>query len=314
VGNQQLTEASAEAAAALLALLDDDQRARATATFADETARRDWHYVPRARRGLALADMSAVQQKAAISLLRTGLSASSFATACLVMALEDVLDDREHGRGPRRGKTGPWGRHRAEYHAIVFGDPSDDAWGWRFEGHHVSVTITVVDGEIADTPHFLGANPASVPDAYRLLAPEQDLAFALLAAMADDERAAAIVSGIAPDDILTTNQPRLDALPPDEGVVVGDLGEGARSAANDLVSHYDRRRRLHAVRDVDRLRFAFAGEPIDGRGHYYRIQGADLLIEYDNTQDGANHIHTVVRDPARDFGDDLLRRHLADHH
>lgn len=303
---------SADAAQRFLDALDEAQRAKAMARVDDDAVRRDWHYVPRARSGLCFADMTAEQQKAALDLLRTGTTESSYATACLVMALEDVLDARERGRGPRRGTQRAWGRHRNEYHAIVFGMPGDDAWGWRIEGHHVSVTITVVDGTAADTPQFLGANPMSVPGSYRLLADEQDLSFALVAAMADDERRSAFVSGVAPDDILTTNAAHLDdVLPPDEGVVVGDLSAGARAVAGTLVGHYVARLPLPIDIDTDRVRVAFAGEAAPGRPFYYRLHGPGLFVEFDNTQDAANHVHTVVRDPARDFGDDLLRRHRA---
>lgn len=302
----------------LLTALDDTQRHRACFPFHEDDGgpRRDWHYVPRARPGLCLADLRTEQQKTVLDLLRTGTTGTSFATACLVMALEDVLDDREGGRGPRRGKQRPWGRHRAEYHVALFGQPGDHAWGWRVEGHHVSVNVTVVGGQadIAVTPQFLGANPATVTGAYRLLAPEQDLALALVTAMTPAERAAAIVADVAPDDILTTNAPRLDAavLPPDEGVAIDELASEPRAIARQLVEHYAAR----LPEEVDRsdLRFAFAGEPVAGRPHYYRIQGSRLFVEYDNTQDGANHVHTVVRDVAGDFGDDLLRRHRAQHH
>lgn len=319
----QLVINTAIAVERLLTSLDDVQRQRACFPFDDspgdhghDGARLDWHYVPRVRPGLCLADLRADQQKTVLDLLRTGTTETSYATVCLVMALEDVLDDREGGRGPRRGKQRPWGRHRAEYHVAVFGEPGDHAWGWRVEGHHVSVNVTVVAGQtdVSVTPQFLGANPANVAGAYRLLAPEQDLALALVDAMTAAERAAAIVADVAPDDILTTNAPRLDAavLPPDEGVAFDDLTQTPRAIARELVAHYAQR----LPEEVDRtgLRFAFAGEPVAGRPHYYRIQGPRLLVEYDNTQDGANHVHTVVRDRERDFGDDLLRRHRATHH
>jgi hypothetical protein len=318
VDGPQLVIHTAIAVERLLTSLDDVQRDRACFPFddGDGSARRDWHYVPRARPGLCLADLRTEQQKTVLGLLRTGTTETSFATACLVMALEDVLDDREEGRGPRRGKQRPWGRHRAEYHVALFGEPGDHAWGWRVEGHHLSVNVTVVGGrtDVSVTPQFLGANPANVAGAYRLLAPEQDLALALVAAMTPAERAAAIVADAAPDDILTTNAPSLDAavLLPPEGVALDELTPVPRAIAHDLVEHYASR----LPEDVDRdgLRFAFAGEPAGGRPHYYRIQGTRLLVEYDNTQDGANHVHTVVRDRERDFGDDLLRAHRATHH
>jgi hypothetical protein len=331
---------SAIAVEHLLTTFDDGQRRRACFVFDEHSGeqdsddryddvRHDWHYVPRARPGLCLADLRAEQQKTVFHLLRTGTTASSYATACLVMALEDVLDDREGGSGPRRGRQHPWGRHRAEYHVAVFGAPGDHAWGWRVEGHHLSVNLTVVTGQpsIAVTPQFLGANPAQVDGAYRLLAPEQDLAIELVGAMTASERGRAIVDDVAPDDILTTNARSLldgdgdgdGVLPPlDQGIAIGELQPGARPVADALVAHYASRLpdapRPPCFATPHDVRFTFAGEPTPGRPHYYRLQGERLLVEYDNTQDGANHIHTVVRDQHGDFGDDLLARHRAAHH
>ena len=313
--NPHPAAATAAAARRFLEGLDDAQRPVAVVSFDDEATRRDWHYVPRERAGLALAAMTAPQQKAAIDLFATGFSLDGFAAACLVMALEDPLDRIEGGSGARRlpAEGRMWGRHRAEYNVLCFGEPGDDAWGWRFEGHHVSVTVTVVDGRCVTVPHFLGANPAEVA-AIRILPREEDLAFALLDAMTAAERRQAVVDGVAPDDILTTNAPALDVLPPAEGVVLGDLGAPARAAAEALVGVYLAREPHPRSVDLESLRFAFAGERAHRRPHYYRVQGDDLLVEYDNTQNDANHVHTVVRTPGGDFGDDLLRAHLATAH
>jgi hypothetical protein len=62
------------------------------------------------------------------------------------------------------------------------------------------------------------------------------------------------------------------------------------------------------------VRFGWAGETELGKPHYYRIQGRTFLIEFDNTQNDANHIHVVWRDFDGDFGRDLLREHQATHH
>lgn len=307
--------ARAEAAAArLLDTLDDEQRGEAAAPFDDEGTRRDWHYVPRDRPGLCLAEMAPFQQKCALELLACGFSLPGYAAACAVMALEDPLDALEGGIGPRRytGRRG-WGRHRAEYHVVVFGDVGGGRWAWRFEGHHVSVTMTVVDGQVTTVPHFLGANPAEI-GGLRVLPREEDLALALLDAMSAADRAQAIVGDRAPDDILTTNQPAIETLPPEEGVRLAALEPAAQRLASSLVAVYLGREPLDRPVDVGALRFAFAGEPRHRSPHYYRLQGADLLVEYDNTQNEANHLHTVVRRPGRDFGEDLLRGHRARDH
>ena len=314
MSNPQVAPEAEIAAQRFLDSLDSSQRSEASAPFADDAARRDWHYVPRERPGLCLADMTALQQKHALQLLATGFSVEAYGAACAVMSLEDPLEVLEVGAGPRRhtGRRG-WGRHRAEYHAIVFGEPGAEQWGWRFEGHHVSVTMTVVDGRIVTVPHFLGANPAEL-GGLRILPREEDLALALIEAMSPSQRRAAIVSDVAPDDILTTSQPALDALPPEEGAVLRELEGDAQRIASDLVRVYLSREPLQRAVDPGSLRFAFAGEPRHRAPHYYRLQSDELLVEYDNTQNGANHIHTVVRHPGHDFGDDLLRNHRAVDH
>ena len=314
MSNPQVAPEAEIAARRFLDSLDSSQRSGASAAFADDAVRRDWHYVPRERPGLCLAEMSALQQKHALQLLATGFGLEAYGVACAVMSLEDPLDVIEGGVGPRRftGRRG-WGRHRAEYHAIVFGEPGAERWGWRFEGHHVSVTMTVVDGRVVTVPHFLGANPAEL-GGLRVLPREEDLALALIEAMSTSQRRAAIVSDLAPDDILTTNEPALGALPPAEGVLLRDLDGDAHRIASDLVEVYLSREPVVRPVDAGSLRFAFAGEPRHRAPHYYRLQSDQLLVEYDNTQDGANHVHTVVRHPGSDFGDDLLRRHRTVEH
>lgn len=310
----------AAAAHRFLDSLDGEARAVALTAFADEDARHDWHYIPRTRPGLALTAMGARAQKAAHDLVATGLSLPAFAAATTIMALEDVLD---------RVEGGARSRHRGDYSVTVFDEPAPGAtWGWRFEGHHVSLNVAVVDGDVATTPLFLGANPAEVlsPSGAAVTRPlggEEDLALDLVASLTGSQREAASVADEAPDDILTTNAADLDDFTDTAGGVrFAELVGSGPAAARDLVDHYlDRlpgpqaeawRRRLEP--GFGDIRFAFAGEMAHRRPHYYRIAGPTLFVEYDNTQNDANHVHTVLRDPARDFGRDLLREHRASHH
>ncbi|MBW3556875.1 MAG: DUF3500 domain-containing protein [Actinobacteria bacterium] len=321
----------ARAASAFLASTGPAPHPAAAQRFDDEEVRRDWHYIPRERGGLPLSAMTSSQEKAAYDLLASGLSVPTFAAATTVIGLEDVLDEVEGKRPPfrpRRGRRPAWGRHRADYSVTVFGDPeAEEPWGWRFEGHHLSVNVTVVGGVVAPTPLFVGANPAEVlgPSGHpvtRPLAAEEELALALVEALPPALRAEAVVSAVPPDDILTGAEPLLIDPPEPEGVVIAKLSGRALGLAHDLLSLYVNRspapvalRRWQALEeDLGDVTFAFAGEPARRRPHYYRLQGPGLLVEYDNTQDGANHIHTVVRDPEGDFGDDLLRAHRARHH
>jgi hypothetical protein len=303
------------AAFALLAALDDQQRALAAQPFGDDAARRWLEYRPRRRPGASIADMSRAARKAAHRLLATGLREHAYAQAMSIVALEEVLDRRE---GWRRG------RHSNDYWVSVFGDPAGDApWSWRFEGHHLSVTMTVAGGRVSPAPVFLGANPACVSYAgrpvSRPLAPEEDLARVLLDAMSPAERDLAVVSGQAPGDIRSGTRPRARESIPPLGVAATQLGPGPRAVLGELVTVYlDRLPAELTAREAARLagaelHFAWEGPLRPGARHYYRIQGDDLLIEYDTTDDG-NHAHTVLRRPRSDFGDDVLAEHYRQAH
>src|SRR5688572_20811845 len=224
----------ATAAGAFLDALDDGCRAAAFTPFSNAAARQDWHYVPRERAGLSFRSMDSVQEQRAYELLTTGLSLPAFAAVTTIIGLEDVLDHLE-GRA--------FHRHRADYSVTVFDEPGTAAWGWRFEGHHVSVNVTVVDGAVAATPLFLGSNPAEVVSAsgtvvVRPLAGEEDLALALFATLSEFERDQALLGPDAPEDILTANAPTLDELPDAAGLRLGALRGESRTAAEILVQHY----------------------------------------------------------------------------
>jgi hypothetical protein len=299
------------AAAALLTRLDDDSSALARRPL-DDQHRRWLEYRPRPRPGASIAHLDLDARKAAHRLLATGLSPHAHAQAVTVMALEEVLDRQEGGHRERRGD---------DYWVVVYGDPADDVWAWRFEGHHLSVTMTVAHGQIHPTPVFLGANPAAVRhagrDVIRPLAAEELLARAVLEAMDAQARAAAVVSDTAPADIRSGPRPLVEETFEPLGVPGGSLPTSARARLGELVEWYlgrlpdDLATREAERADPGRLHFAWEGPTEPGRGHYYRVQGPDLLIEYDNTADNANHAHTVIRRPRSEFGGDVLAAHLA---
>jgi hypothetical protein len=300
----------------LLAALDDGQRALAALPFGAEAERRWLEYRPEPRPGACLALASPAARKAAHRLLATALSEHAFAQAMVITALEEVLDVRERGR---------LGRHSGDYWVCVFGEPAEDQpWSWRFEGHHVSVTTTVLGDEVSPAPVFLGANPACVSYAgrpvSRPLAPEEDLARALLDALGPSGRSAAVVSEQAPYDIRSATSARAPTWLEPTGIAAATLGPTARAVLSQLVGLYlDRLAPLLAAQEAARLsdselHFAWEGPLTPGTRHYYRVQGDDLLIEYDNTTDDGNHAHTVLRRPRSDFGDDILAAHYREAH
>jgi hypothetical protein len=358
----------AEAAARLIESWDQAQRKIACRPFPDEAERRLWYYTPTDHGGLPLAAMNPTQHRNVHRLVASGLSTPGYVTVAVIMGLDNILDqlegwsvdfNRERGRDPML------------YYITIFGQPGGDApWGWRFGGHHVSLHYTIIGGEVvASTPNFLGADPADSPllgpHLHRPLAAAEDLGRELFRALDEEKRARALVSTVAPTDLVTSNRPRLEAgqrpLPvthvfrerfegrlaelvanmqrdmeatlgikqthlealsftaEPKGIPISALDAGQTSILRELLRCYlarlpdqlaDQQARL-VDQEFERLGFAWAGSAERGQPHYYRIQGERLFIEYDNTQRGANHIHTVWRDLANDFGGDTLARHYA---
>ena len=301
------------AAQALLASLTGEQRTQAAFAFGSDAERRWLEYRPERRPGACLAVLSPDSRKAAHRLLATALSEHAFAQAMAIIALEEVLDVRE--RGALR-------RHSGDYWVSVFGEPAgDEPWSWRFEGHHVSVTMTLARDQVSPAPVFLGANPACVSYAgrpvSRPLAPEEELGRAVLDALDRGSRTAAIVADWAPEDIHSARSPQAQSELP-AGIAATDLSP-ARAALDELVTLYLSRLApdlaTAELRRVDGQELYFAWEgPVDAeQRHYYRVQADDLLIEYDTTDDG-NHAHSVLRRPRSDFGADILAAHYRDAH
>jgi len=304
-----------QAAHVLLAALDDGQRRQAALAFDDDSARRWLEYRPHPRPGACLALLSPAGRKAAQRLLATALSEHCFAQAMVIVGLEEVLDLQEEQA---------LHRHSGDYWVSVFGDPAgDDAWSWRFEGHHLSVTMTVLGDQVSPAPVFLGANPASVSYAghpvSRPLGPEEDLAQALLDALGSAGRAVAVVADHAPADIHSGTAAQAQHVIQPLGVAGSTLGPTPRALLDQLVALYlDRLAAPLAVQEADRiahgdLHFAWEGPMTPTARHYYRVQGDDLLIEYDTTDEG-NHAHTVLRRPRSDFGADVLAAHYRMDH
>ena len=323
IASQRSAAAMATAANRFLEGLTPDQRQRALFSYeGDERFR--WHYVPTEqfpRQGVPIKDMTEAQRSLAHDLLKTGLSQRGYATATAIMQLEAVLSDIENSGG-RRGRVV---RDPEVYFFTIFGTPAaKGAWGWRVEGHHVSLHFDVSHGTaVASSPTFFGSNPAEVRDGpqkgLRLLADEEDSARALLAALDDRQRKTAIMADVAPNEIVTTNSPQANPLDP-VGIEASGMTEHQRAALMQLIGVYtskmaddlaaDRLARLKKA-GLEKIRFAWAGETERGKKHYYRIQGPTFLVEYDNAQNDGNHIHAVWRDFAGDFGRDLLREHVT---
>ena len=308
----------AKAASVFLQTLSEKQKNKIQFGF-NEEERFNWHYIPRSRKGLTLNEMSGEQIKTAFALLRTTLSDTGFNKANSIIQLENVL--REVENRPANDTH----RDPGNYSFSIFGNPATDAiWGWRLEGHHISFNFSSEDNRlVSGTPSFFGSNPAVVLSGSEkgkyILKDEADLGFALLHSLNKEQTDKAIISNEAPGEILTAAS-RHAMINDPKGILYSELDSPQQKIFLQLLSIYIHRyTRFFAegmMKEIEEaglnnLRFAWAGDQQPGVGHphYYRIQGPTIIIEYDNTQNNANHIHTVIRDLKNDFGGDELMKH-----
>ena len=319
----------ADAATRLLNSLTPEQRQQGAFAF-DADERLHWHFIPTEmfpRKGLLIRAMTAPQRALAQDLMKAGLSQRGYLTATSIMDLETVLralEAAQRAAAPQPPQGQVLERDPEKYFFSIFGTPSaKDTWGWRVEGHHVSLHFTVVNGTlVASSPSFFGSNPAEVREGakqgLRILGAEEDAARALLQALDASQRSKAILDATAPGDMLTMANVDISPLSP-SGLSAGAMTAAQRGLLMKLLDVYTGKmaadiaeERLARVRKagVDKIAFGWAGETERGKKHYYRIQGPTFLVEYDNTQNDGNHIHSVWRDFHGDFGRDLLREHL----
>ena len=306
------------AAKTFLSALSQEQAAKAAFDL-NSTERVNWHFIPKPRNGLTLRDMQPFQQNLAFALLGSTLSQRGFMKATTIMSLEQILLESEQGKGPKRDPQ--------NYFVAIFGTPGSANWGWRWEGHHQSLNFTLQgDKIISATPNFFGTNPAEVREGprkgLRVLGREEDLARTLVTSLNPELQKLAIYTNKAPSDIITGTNRNLTILMP-QGVDSSKLNKEQKETLWEIVKEYVYRYREDAAREElekiqkvapDKIFFAWAGPTERGQGHYYRVQSPAFLIEYDNTQNNANHVHAVFRDLQNDFGDDILRQHYdADH-
>lgn len=301
-----------------LASLEPAQKKRASFSTDDEE-RFNWHYVPRERRGIPFQLLTPAQRKLAHALIATGLSRRGYIQASNIMYLEQVLYDMEQ-QDPRRNADG--------YFFSIFGRPAEGTdWSWRVEGHHLSLNFTIRGGRVvSQTPLFFGANPARFEHGrgatWRVLREEEEMGRELLLGLEHPLREKALISVEAPADVITRAD-RWATPGPAPGACFDHMDQEQQEILRALLDLYARRLRSDlAGEQLKRIRrkglqtvhFAWAGGTLECEPHYYRIQGAEFLIEYDNTQNSANHIHTVWRDLRRDFGRDPLREHYTRSH
>ena len=311
-------------ASAFIATLSQDQQAKTLYLF-DTTERYRFMYVPlNDRKGISMNELDAKQQLAAMQMLKACLNEATVKKLSSIMLLDNILKELEHRRPDDHY------RDPGKYFLTIFGVPSAGAiWGWRFEGHHVAFHFSASKGElVAGTPSFLGSNPAIVQEGPQkgeeVLKEETDKGFALLHALSAEELRKAVIDSVAPGEILTAAS-RKAMIDHPAGIRYTELSPAHQQMMLQLLGMYIHRyTKLFAdnmlkeiqTAGLDKLWFTWAGatEHVIGKPYYYRIQGPTVIIEYDNSQNNANHIHTVIRDLNNDFGGDMLLEHYRQDH
>ena len=321
--NKAATE-MAEAANKFLGSLDAKQKDKATYELKSED-RFHWNFLPTemvkgGRTGLPMTEMKTEQKALALALLKSSTSGAGYKKATQIMMLEGILRELEKG--------GRLERNPEKYFVSIFGKPSaEGTWAWRYEGHHLSLAFTIIEGKaFVSTPSFMGSNPGEVMSGkskgLRVLGKEEDLARKLIKSLNDGQKKSAVFSDKAPRDILTAANRKAERLDP-EGIAFGRLEADQQKTLQALVREYVNRVRPELARaDLaeiqkagwDKVSFAWAGGFEKGQGHYYRVQGPSFILEYANTQNNAYHVHATWREFSGDYGEDLLAKHFAKEH
>ena len=302
--------------------LDEEDLSKVRFDYADGE-RLFWYYPPLNRHGLSLALMSGEQKILAIKIVQSALSEKSYAQACAIIDNETLLGEIE-----KSSNNISWKRDPGRYFFTIFGNPKGNKpWGWRVEGHHLSLHFSIWENKVISvTPFFFGSNPAEIKHGSkrgsRILARREDLAFQIMNSLSKSQQAKAIIYDKAPYDILTSNSSKA-IIPAEEGISGGKLDVEQQEILRELVKTYVNQvditvsqNKLESIlsRGFNHIFLAWAGPVSREEGHYYRIHGGNFLVEFDNCQNDANHIHSVWRDLENDFAEDVLKKHLFLYH
>ena len=317
------TNAQSNPATHFLNALNKEQRKKANLAF-DDSSKETWHFFPGTmykRAGVALYELNASQKLLAFDLLKNNLSEAGYLKTQRIIDLERYL-------GKTTGDTVL--RDPEKYNIAIYGNPKTDAlWAWSFEGHHVSLNFTILNEKVSVSPRFFGTNPAEIKEegtrkGERVLSKEEDLAFKLIQSLTYEQKKKAIFKVDAFPEIVTFNKSKIEPLET-AGIKAQSLNKKQQNILITIIKEYllsipktlaKERYRAIKISEFDDIHFGWAGSTDVSKGHYYRIQGDTFLIEFDNTQNNVNHIHTVWRDFNGDFGRDLIKEHYqnANHH
>lgn len=307
----------AAAAEKLLNSLSPEQKKQISFAF-DSKERTNWNFVPlqdkdkkTTRKGVGLIDLNPEQKQLVLDLLATGTSETGHKQAIAIMSLESILHDLEKGGSNVRDPN--W------YFVTLFGNPSKTGkWGWRIEGHHLSLNYTLDNGQVAaTTPAFFGANPALVKGGAKkgleTLPKAEHLAIKLFNMLDDDQKKVALKDKHFGEPGQKSLKPNLGEP---AGIAAGKMTEAQRKVLIELVQSYTERMpadiagaQMKQVNGAgtDKIHFSFTGIAKQGEKHTYRVHGPTFVIEFLNIQadsagNEANHIHSCWRNIEGDFG------------
>ena len=302
--------------------LDQDQKAKAQMPF-DDLSRNDWHFFPGEmwpREGIQIQELNGEQKELLHKLLQHFLSKTGYNKTMKIIDLEKVLAEIENNSTFRNPE---------KYYIAFYGHPERDSlWAWSFEGHHISLNFTVLNEQISIAPRFFGANPAIIKEGKRkgerTLVNEEDKGLGLINSLSMEQKKQAVFQKTSFKEIVTSVASEVAPLDP-VGIPMKELDQSQQMMLLDLIDEYlstmpeplaEKRSNNLKEEEMEEIRFGWAGATELGKPHYYRIQGKTFLVEFDNTQNNANHIHTVWRDFDGDFGRDLIKEHYqhSNHH
>lgn len=301
--------------------LTEEQKEKTQFPF-DDLSRTTWHFLPGAmwpRLGIQLGELNEEQKELLSKLLRSNLSEIGYGKVTKIMDLENVLLELGQGDADFRDSN--------KYIVAFYGNPEKDSlWAWSFEGHHLSLNFSVYNNKISIAPRFMGASPATIMEGKRkgerTLANEEDFGLQLINSLSEDQKKIAIFQKTSYAEIVTSNSTEVAPLQP-VGIKIGDLKMNQQTILIGLLEEYLStmpedlaKKRIESLKseEFNDIRFGWAGAIESGKAHYYRIQGKSFLVEFDNTQNNANHIHLVWRDFNGDFGKDVIKEHYEHSH
>jgi hypothetical protein len=311
LGSEKIAYDLAHTAEKLITSSEKQKDAPLTYSFED-SSRENWHFFPNwsGRTGVPLYRLSKEQRLLVKKMVELLLSEDGFIEYENLRLIHGIRKDLSTPDNPM---------HR--YSISIFGAPSmKSTWGWRLEGHHLSLNCTLVDGQaFSITPSFWGASPVRVSNGkyagMELFKQEQELSLKLVNSLsASQKQQAKVGSGNGPDAVSRVSRKEYENM---AGIPFLDLTGDQQNCVEQIVLLFAEKYRPEIAEQINNrkgifdpstLRFSYI---FSSRGYisYFCIITSEYLVEFDNQ--GGNHIHAVWRDFEGDFGRDLLSEHLV---